>query len=178
MSTLAIEVTKHDHLQGDLNAACSLVEYGDYECPSCGEAQPIIRKLQAHFGNQMSLVFRNFPLRELHARAEAAAEMAEFAGTQGKFWKMHDLLFANQESLDERTLMSLSERLGLDASDLKLARARKAARKRIDDDFAGGIRSGVNGTPTFFLNGDRYDGPTDYESLVALLQRVLISNGD
>ena len=87
MSKLNTAVTKHDHLQGDLNAACSLVEYGDYECPSCGEVQPIIKSLQTHFGNQMSFIFRNFPLREIHPWAEAAAEVAELAGSQGKFWR-------------------------------------------------------------------------------------------
>jgi protein-disulfide isomerase len=178
MSKLSIGVSKHDHLQGKLNAACSLVEYGDYECPSCGEVQPTIRSLQAHLGNRMSFVFRNFPLREIHPWAEPAAEVAEFAGSQGKFWEMHDLLFANQESLDESTFHALLEKLGLTDSRLQLARSSGTAKERIDADFTGGIRSGVNGTPTFFLNGDRYDGPTNYESLVTLMEQVLISNGD
>ena len=178
MSELSIGVSKQDHLQGVLNAACSLVEYGDYECPSCGDVAPTIRSLQAHFGDQMSFVFRNFPLREIHPWAEAAAEVAEFAGSHGKFWEMHDLLFENQETLDEDTFHALLKRLGLAGSDLELSRSRVASKKRIDTDFVGGIRSGVNGTPTFFLNGERYDGPTDYKSLVALLEQVLVSTGD
>ncbi len=178
MSKLSVSITKQDHLQGVLNAACSLVEYGDYECPSCGDVAPTIKSLQARFGDQMSFVFRNFPLREIHPWAEPAAEVAEFAGTHGKFWEMHDLLFANQETLDEETFHTLLKRLGLPGSELELARSRVASRKRIDSDFAGGVRSGVNGTPTFFLNGERYDGPTDYESLIALIDEVLTSNGD
>ena len=178
MSELSIGVSKQDHLQGVLNAACSLVEYGDYECPSCGDVAPTIKSLQARFGDQMSFVFRNFPLREIHRWAEPAAEVAEFAGSHGKFWEMHDLLFENQETLNEETFHALLKRLGLAGSDLELARSKAASKKRIDSDFAGGVRSGVNGTPTFFLNGERYDGPTDYESLIALMEEVLISNGD
>ena len=178
MSKLSIGVSKHDHLQGNLNAACSLVEYGDYECPSCGDVQPTIRSLQAHLGNRMSFVFRNFPLREIHPWAEPAAEVAEFAETQGKFWEMHDLLFANQENLSESVIQSLVRDLGLSDSKMSLARSSGTLKSRIKADFAGGIRSGVNGTPTFFLNGDRYDGPTDYKSLLALMEQVLISNGD
>jgi len=178
MSQLSIVVTKHDHLQGDPNAACSLVEYGDYECPSCGEVQPTIKGLQAHFGNQMSFVFRNCPLREIHPWAESAAEAAEFAGSRGKFWEMHDLLFANQENLDESVLNALLVKVGMANASVEFERFSETARKRIQDDFAGGIRSGVNGTPTFFLNGTRYDGSTDYDSLVAVMEQVLTSDGD
>ncbi len=177
MSALSIAVTEHDHLQGNPNAACSLVEYGDYECPSCWEVEPTIKGLQAYFGNQMSFVFRNFPLRQIHPWAEAAAEAAEFAGSHGKFWEMHDLLFVNQQNLDENLIQSLSERLGLTSSGLQVERASGVAKKKVDSDFAGGIRSGVNGTPTFFLNGDRYDGPTDYASMVAVIEQVLTSAG-
>lgn len=177
MSKLTIAVTKHDHLQGDLNAACSLVEYGDYECPSCGEVQPIIKSLQAHFGSQMSFVFRNFPLREIHPWALAAAEVAELAGSQGKFWKMHDLLFANQDNLNESTIQRLVHDLGLSETKMQQASS-NGTLKKIDTDLAGGIRSGVNGTPTFFLNGDRYDGSTDLDSLLTVMEQVLVSNGD
>jgi len=178
MSKLSVSVTKQDHLQGALNAACSLVEYGDYECPSCGEVQPVIKKLQAHFGDQMSFVFRNFPLQEVHPWAEAAAEVAELAGSQGKFWEMHDLLFANQEDLSESTIQALVRQLGLSEAKMLQASSNGTLKSRVESDFAGGIRSGVNGTPTFFLNGDRYDGSTDFESMVSLMEQVLISNGD
>ena len=178
MSELSIAVTKHDHVQGDLNAACGLVEYGDYECPSCGAAQGMIKELQAHFGDQMSFTFRNFPLREIHPWAEPAAEVAEFAASHGKFWEMHDLLFANQDALKESTFRDLLKSLGLSTVDFELARTSATANKRIAADFSGGIRSGVNGTPTFFLNGDRYDGPADYDSMVALIEQVITSDGE
>ena len=178
MSKLTIPVSSHDHLQGDPNAPCSLVEYGDYECPSCGEVQPIIRSLQARFGNQLSFVFRNFPLREIHPWAEAAAEVAELAGSQGKFWEMHDLLFANQDDLSETVLQQLVRDMRLNEVKMQQASSNDKPRAKIDADLAGGIRSGVNGTPTFFLNGDRYDGPTDFDSMAALMEQVLVSNGD
>jgi protein-disulfide isomerase len=178
MSKLAIPVTKHDHIQGDLSAACNLVEYGDYECPSCGSVQPVIHQLQKRFGDQLSFVFRNFPLREIHPWAEAAAELAEFAATQGKFWEMHDLLFANQDDLGETTFRALSEELRLKGPEVQHAMSSGSYKKRIDADFAGGVRSGVNGTPTFFLNGERYDDSTDFESIAAVMERVLISDGD
>jgi protein-disulfide isomerase len=178
MSKLTVDVTSHDHIQGHPNAACSLVEYGDYECPSCGAAQLIIKRLQERFGTQLSFVFRNFPLQEIHPWAEPAAEIAEFADGQGRFWEMHDLLFANQASLGERTFQILLEHLGLSGVDLQVARSNGRAKKRIKDDFAGGVRSGVNGTPTFFLNGDRCDGPADYVALVSLIEQVIASDGE
>ncbi|ADW71370.1 DsbA family protein [Granulicella tundricola] len=178
MSKLTIPVSTQDHLQGDPHAACSLVEYGDYECPSCGEVQPIIQSLQRHFGNQMSFVFRNFPLREIHPWAEAAAEVAELAGSQGKFWEMHNLLFQHQEDLSEGGLQQLVSRMGLSEKKMQQASMNGMLRKKIEADLAGGIRSGVNGTPTFFLNGDRCDGPTDFNSLASLMDQVLVSNGD
>jgi protein-disulfide isomerase len=178
MSKLAIPVTTRDHIQGDLRAACILVEYGDYECPSCGSAQPVIHRLQNRFGDQLSFVFRNFPLREIHPWAEPAAELAEFAATQGKFWEMHDLLFANQDNLGKATFRALSQELGWKESDVQHGMSSGSLKKRIDMDFAGGVRSGVNGTPTFFLNEDRYDGSTDFESMAAVLEQVLISDGE
>ena len=150
----------------------------DYECPSCGEAQPISKSSRAHFGDQLSFVFRNFRLREIHPWAERAAVLAEFAGTLDKFWEMHALLFKNQESLSESMFQALLREVDLTDSGLQDARADGVLKKKVGADFLGGIRSGVNGTPTFFLNGDRYDGPTDYGSLAAVVEQVLISNGD
>lgn len=131
MSKLTIAVTKHDHLQGDLNAPCSLVEYGDYECPSCGEAQPVVKSLQAHFGQQLSFAFRNFPLRGIHPWAEPAAELAEYAGVHGRFWEMHDLLFANQERLSEHTFTVLAQKLGLTDSGPQLQQPDGAFKKEL-----------------------------------------------
>jgi len=165
MSKLSIAVSAEDHMQGDPAAECSLVEYGDYECPHCGRAYPIVKKLQKHFAGRLSFVFRNFPLSQIHPWAEPAAEVAEFAGAHGKFWEMHDLLFENQESLGETLFRELADKLDLPASQLKTAVAEKAYSARVRADFAGGARSGVNGTPTFFVNGQRHNGSFDFDFL-------------
>jgi protein-disulfide isomerase len=165
MSKLSIAVNADDHIQGDPAAECSLVEYGDYQCPYCGAAYPIVKSLQKHFGKRLSFVFRNFPLSQMHPWAEPAAEAAEFAGANGKFWEMHDLLFENQESLSNALFLELTEKLDLSISQLQTALASATYRSRVRADFAGGARSGVNGTPTFFINGRRYNGQSDFRSL-------------
>jgi protein-disulfide isomerase len=165
MSKLSIAVNADDHIQGDPAAECSLVEYGDYQCPYCGAAYPIVKSLQKHFGKRLSFVFRNFPLSQMHPWAEPAAEAAEFAGANGKFWEMHDLLFENQESLSNALFLELTEKLDLSISQLQTALANATYRSRVRADFAGGARSGVNGTPTFFINGRRYNGQSDFRSL-------------
>src|SRR5712692_8809710 len=111
MSKLKIPVTAADHSQGSADAPITLVEYGDYECPHCGRAYPIVKRVQKHFGKGIVFVFRNFPLSETHPHAESAAEAAEFAGAHGKFWEMHDLLFENQERLSEPLYLELAEEL-------------------------------------------------------------------
>ena len=175
MRKLKVAVTPDDHMKGAVEAECCLVEYGDYECPSCGAAQPMIRDLQLRFGDRLSVVFRNFPLSEMHPHAEPAAEVAEFAGDHGKFWEMHDLLFDHQDELDDRLFHVLADRLGLVDSELQAAVDDKYYSKRIQADFAGGVRSGVNGTPTFFINGERFDGSTDYDSFVVAIKQTLAS---
>jgi protein-disulfide isomerase len=105
VTKLAVAVSEKDHRQGDKNAPCTLVEYGDYQCPSCGQAYPIVKRVQKHFGKRLSFVFRNFPLTQLHPYAEPAAETAEFAGAHEKFWEMHDLLYENQDRLDDELLV-------------------------------------------------------------------------
>ena len=175
MSKLSIAVHAGDHVQGDLAAGCILVEYGDYECPSCGEAYPIVKKLQRRFAKRLAFVFRNFPLSQIHRGAEPAAEAAEFAGDHGKFWKMHDLLYENQKSLSGALLVELAERLNLSSTQLQTAVAEQRYRERVQADFAGGVRSGVNGTPTFFINGQRHNGPFDFDSLSDAIERALTS---
>jgi protein-disulfide isomerase len=172
MSTLKIPIGEHDHIEGNAHAACTLVEYGDYECPHCGAAYPLVKQLEKHFGKRLRFVYRNFPLTQIHANAHAAAEAAEFAGTKGKFWEMHDLLFENQSRLGEELFAELAEKLGLDAAELQDALANKTYEKHVRADFSGGVRSGVNGTPTFFINGDRYNGPMDYEHMVSKIDEV------
>lgn len=167
MSELKIPVTSKDHIQGDESAPVVLVEYGDYQCPHCGHAYPIVKKVQKHFGKRLAFVFRNFPLNEIHPNAEAAAEAAEFAGANGKFWEMHDAIFENQGSLSLPMLLELAKELGLPEKGLGDALTSRAFEARVKSDFIGGARSGVNGTPTFFINGQRFDGAPEYVGLVA-----------
>jgi protein-disulfide isomerase len=165
MAKLSIPISAEDHLQGDLDAEVNLVEYGDYQCPSCGEAYPIVKRLQKHFGKRLLFVFRNFPLTQLHPQAEAAAEAAEFAAAHGKFWEMHDLLYENQENLGDELFKTLADELKLPTAELLNAISEHKYQARVRADFAGGIRSGVNGTPTFYIDGQRNNGPFDFDFL-------------
>jgi protein-disulfide isomerase len=173
MVTLKPPVTEQDHVQGREDAKATLVEYGDYECPHCGAAYPIVKRVQKHFGKDIRFVFRNFPLTEIHPHAESAAETAEFAGAHGKFWEMHDGLFEDQERLGEPLYLELAEGLGLSPEALQKALEEDQYKSRVRADFSSGVRSGVNGTPTFFINGKRHDGPFDYESLVLAIQDAI-----
>lgn len=165
MAKLRVPVGSGNHAQGRADAPVTLVEYGDYECPHCGRAYPIVTALQEQFGDQLRFVFRNFPLREMHPHAEAAAEAAEFAGEHHKFWEMHDLIFENQAALSERLLGELAQQLGLEAKALHQSLRSGAFSERVARDFSGGVRSGVNGTPTFFINGERHDDSFDADTL-------------
>jgi len=164
-----------DHIQGPTEAAVTLVEYGDYECPYCGAAYPIIKEVQSRMGERLRFVFRNFPITTSHPHAEQAAETAEAAATQGRFWQMHDLLYENQKRLRDPDLRDYAERLSLDVErfDKELAEHVHAARVR--EDFMSGVRSGVNGTPTFYINGTRHDDSYDVETMVAALERAAAS---
>jgi protein-disulfide isomerase len=166
MATLKVPVTSNDHIQGDEHAPITLVEYGDYQCPHCGRAYPIVQQVQKHFGKRLRFVFRNFPLNEIHPSAEIAAETAEFAGAHKQFWQMHDAIFENQESLGEPLLLELAQTMRLSVPELRNALTSNEYAPRVKDDFMGGVRSGVNGTPTFFINGHRHDGPFEFEDLV------------
>jgi protein-disulfide isomerase len=169
-SELTPPVGPNDHAQGREDAPLTLVEYGDYECPYCGMAYPIVQRVQAKLGNRLRFVFRNFPLAEAHPHATAAAELAEGAALQGKFWEMHDTLYEHQRALGPANLEEYARKLGLDFDALEAALKSGAPRQRIRADFTSGVRSGVNGTPTFFINGRRFDGDwQDEESLVLAL---------
>jgi protein-disulfide isomerase len=171
--SLRIPVTSADHVQGDENASCVLVEYGDYECPHCGAAYAVIKKLQKRFGHGLRFVFRNFPLTNIHPMAQAAAETAEFAGDKDHFWQMHDKIFENQDQLGPPLLAALVKELGLSVNDWERSLEEGTYRSRVQSDFAGGVRSGVNGTPTFFINGVRYNGSNEYEELAAAIKATL-----
>ena len=173
MATLKTPVTLEDHIQGPEDAAATLVEYGDYECPHCGHADPIVKRVQKHFGKGLRFVFRNFPLSEIHPHAESAAETAEFADAHGKFWEMHDGLFENQERLGGPLYLKLAQELSLSPVELRQALEEGKYKDRVRVDFSSGVPSGVNGTPTFFINGKRHDGPFDYESLVLAIDEAI-----
>jgi protein-disulfide isomerase len=166
MSTLRIPVTPRDHTIGPPNAPVTLVEYGDYECPHCGEAHPIVQLVREHFGKRLLFVFRHFPMSQVHPNAQAAAESAEFAGAHGRFWAMHDGLFENQDHLGLPLFFALVGALGLSEVELREALVNGTYQPKVRADFLGGVRSGVNGTPTFFINGERHDSTYAYDDLV------------
>lgn len=151
-------VGARDHVAGPDDAPVTLVEYGDYECPYCGMAYPIVKAAQHMLGSELRFVFRNFPLAESHPHARLAAQAAEAAAAQGRFWEMHDMLYEHQDALETEDLIGYAKSLGLDAPQLARDLDAGTYAKRVRDDFRSGVRSGVNGTPTFFVNGDRYDG--------------------
>jgi protein-disulfide isomerase len=151
-------VSAHDHMAGPDDAPVTLVEYGDYECPYCGMAYPIVKRAREALGSQLRLVFRNFPLAESHPHARLAAQAAEAAAAQGRFWEMHDMLFEHQDALEAEDLVGYAKSIGIDAAQFARDLEAGTYAKRVRDDFRNGVRSGVNGTPSFFVNGSRYDG--------------------
>jgi protein-disulfide isomerase len=161
MSRLTPPLGPGDHTHGSSKAIVTLVEYGDFECPHCGAAYPIVKGIQRAMGPKLLFAYRHFPLSRIHSHAEHAAEIAEAAGEQGKFWEMHDLLFENQEALEDDQLIVYAETLDIDPAWAREALAEGRFEPRVRADFASGVRSGVNGTPTFFINGVRYDGGAD-----------------
>ena len=167
---LALPVGKRDHVQGDPTATLTLVEYGDYQCPHCGEAYPIVKAVQKRFGEKLKFVFRNFPLKNVHPQAELAAEAAEAAAAQGRFWEMHDAILEHQSQLGEHFLVELAGKLKLDTQRFTQDLAAGTFRKRVEEDFMSGVRSGVNGTPGFFIDGVRYEDSWDFETLSEVLE--------
>jgi protein-disulfide isomerase len=169
MSTLKVPVNPRDHRRGGSNAPVTLVEYGDYQCPYCAAANPVVRALEARFGNSLSVVYRHFPLIEIHPLAATAAEAAEYAADHGLFWEMHDAIFSNQHRLSIQLLFAIAGTLQLSQMGLRDSIARSLHGERIRSDFIGGVRSGVNGTPTFFVNGLRYQGGLSATELAAAI---------
>lgn len=163
---------EHDHIRGPESAPLTLVEYGDFECPYCGMAYPIVESLLERLPDRVRLVFRHFPLSKMHPHAQTAAEAAEAAGAQGKFWEMHAALFEHQKALELESLIEYAGALGLDVAQFTTDLRERKFNDRVRRDFAGGVRSGVNGTPSFFINGERYDGEWDLDSLVAVVESV------
>ena len=169
---LTIPVSQRDHIGGPIDAAIQLLEYGDFECPFCGQVYPVIKAIQQKLGDRLCFAFRHFPLANMHPNAEHAAEAAEAAGAQGSFWQMHDLLFENQDALEDDDLVGYAAVLGLDTSRLINEVMAGVYSRRVREDFRSGVRSGVNGTPTLFINGIRYDGERGLEVMLAALMKA------
>jgi protein-disulfide isomerase len=165
-------VNDQDHILGPLDAPVTLVEYGDYECPYCAQAHPIVQQLHRTMGNRMRFVFRHFPLAEMHPHAPHAAEAAESAGAQGQFWPMHDMLYQNQQDLEDGSLAAYAAEVGCDPERVLRDIAAETYEPKIRADFLSGVRSGVNGTPSFYINGARHDDSYDIETLLAALERA------
>jgi len=172
--SLTPAVGKRDHVQGSSSAIVTLVEYGDFQCPFCGDAYPIIKSLQQHFGETLRFVFRHFPLVRVHAYAERAAEAAEAAAAQGKFWEMHDCLFEHQDALDAANLVRAAGILGLDKIKFDREVAEKVYAGRVQEDIQSGIDSGVGGTPTVFINGVRNDDEYGFETLKSRIEEAML----
>jgi protein-disulfide isomerase len=167
---LSLPVGQRDHIAGPATAAVTLVEYGDYECPFCKAAEPIVAALREALGDHLRLVFRHFPVTNIHPHAEHAAEVAEAAGAQGEFWDLHPYLFAHQEALDDADLMRYARDLDLDAARVEQELTGHVYRERVREDLTTGMQSGVRGTPTFFIDGNKYDGPPDLQAMLAVMR--------
>ncbi len=163
-------VNVKDHVQGAEHAPIELVEYGDYQCPHCGRAYPLIKNIQAQLGKKLKFIFRNFPLADAHPNAMHAAIAAEAAGAQGKFWEMHDIIFEHQEHLGDSHLVKYAASIGADVEKFKSDFEKPETSERVEADFESGIRSGVNGTPGFFINGRKYDGDWEGEEFLEYLK--------
>jgi protein-disulfide isomerase len=170
---LSAPVTARDHVRGAMDAPIQLVEYGDYECPYCGRAFWVIRQLQARLGDRLAFVFRNFPLTEVHPRADSVARALEAAAAQGFFWEMHDRFYEHQHELEGLDLAEHAERVGLDVERWRKDMKDTRFRDRVREDVATGLSSGVTGTPTFFINGTRYEGSHDFDSMLGAIERSL-----
>lgn len=170
---LSVPVGEKDHILGSADAPVTLVEYGDLECPYCRQVNPVIKELRRRLGNRVRYVFRHFPIRTSHVHAQLAAEAAEAASAQGKFWEMQEYIFQHQGQLDENHLVTYAGELELDVEQFKRDLDEHTYAELVREDFNSGVRSGVNGTPTFFINGARYDGPWDLESLIEAVEKPL-----
>jgi len=170
---LTLPVSERDHVKRSLDAPVVLVEYGDYECPHCQEVYPILHELKERMGDRVAYVYRHFPVSRQHPNAQLAAEAAEAASAQGKFWEMHHRLFTHQNELGFDDLLRHASAIGLDTDIFRRELEEHTYADRVREDFMSGVRSGVNGTPTFYINGTRYDGAWDFESLLEAIEKPL-----
>jgi protein-disulfide isomerase len=175
MTQLTPPVGPGDHILGDSGASITLLEYGDYECPYCGRAHPVVKEVLGQMSAEVRFVFRHFPLAEMHPHALAAAEAAEAAGAQGKFWEMHDMLYENQDALEPADLVGYAEALGLDTARFVRELAAHTHLGKVEAGFRTGVKSGVHGTPTFFIDGVRHDAGWDAPTLLSALRAAILA---
>jgi protein-disulfide isomerase len=166
-------VSDVDHQIGPSSAPIVLLEYGDYACPYCIEAYPVIEKIKENMGDSMLFVFRYFPLEAVHPNANKAALAAEAASKQREFWKMHNLLYSNQNKLEWNDILGMAKNIGLDLQKFEIDFKSQILQDKIDDDLESGLRSGVNGTPSFFINGEKYNGDWAYEEFLVFLKNKI-----
>ncbi len=169
---LSVPPSERDRIEGAIDAPIVLVEYGDYQCPDCGEVHRMIKAIQQQLGNRLGFVFRHFPQASIHPQAQKAAEAAEAAAAHGQFWQMHDTLFEHQQALDNGYLVEYANELGLDIPQFLQALWKHVYTERINEDIESGLRSGVTTTPTLFINGIRYNDTWNLESLLAAIARI------
>lgn len=172
MARLTRPIGPRDHVLGPPDASVTLLEYGDFECPYCGAAHAVVKELRESLGDRVRFAFRHFPLSQIHPHAERAALAAESAGRQGRFWEMHDLLFENQDALEDDDLLRYAASLGLDMAAFAAGMEDEELQERVREDFVSGVRSGVNGTPTFFINGVRHEGSYQLPVLLRALSEA------
>ncbi|HVK49836.1 MAG TPA: DsbA family protein [Pseudobacter sp.] len=176
MTQLTIPVNSNDNSYGNAESNIVLVEYGDYECPYCGKAYPQVKQIKEQLGKYIRIVFRNFPLTKIHPNAFAAAVATEAAAIQGKFWDMHNIIFENQKTLSDDFLIELAGRIDLDVKRFKEDIKKVALIDKVEKDFESGLRSGVNRTPSFFINGEKFEGEWKDDQLIQYLKRILAEN--
>jgi len=170
-------VSAIDHVYGNPNAVIELLEYGDYQCPYCGRAYPIVKNIKEQLGDDLKFVFRNFPLTKIHPLAKIASVATEAAGRQGKFWEMHNIIFENQRRLFKSALLEYAKTIDLQIEQFELDLDSEALIQKVEPDFESGLRSGVNATPTFFINGEKYTGNWDGDELEIFIRMELNKEG-
>jgi len=170
---MSLKVNANDHVLGNTNAPIELIEYADYQCPYCQQAYYILKDIQNELGNDLKFVFRNFPLPNLHPHAIHAAVAAETASAQNRFWEMHDTLFENQKNLDDHHLLQYAEEIGLDINRFEKDFGKDPYFQKVNHDYETGVQNNVQGTPTFFINGDIYEGNWMDSSFITYLKSFI-----
>lgn len=175
MSRLSPPLNKNDHLLGPHHAPIELVEYGDFQCPFCGAAHPVIKQIIRVLDKKLRFAFRHFPLSNAHEYALPAAIAAEAAGKQNRFWEMHDIIYEQQDELSNYALLAFANEIRLNISKFRMDLLDESLAEKVESDFESGMRSGVNGTPSFFINGYKYNGGIDYDSLLIALEESAVA---